>query len=256
MMLRTRDVTKNFGGLKAVDRCSVEIAEGSITGLIGPNGAGKTTLFNVVTGFLLADEGEVQFQGEDVTGLPPHEIAKRGLVRTFQTAAGFMRMTVLENLMVAPQNQKGESIVGAIFKTKTEAIQQRYNKEKALEVLRKLGLCDKRDEWVENLSCGETKLLEIGRQLMVNPKVLLLDEPMSGVNPGFQVRMVGYLNGLREKGLTFFIIEHNLNFIMSISDVLHVMQSGQVIASGTPEEISKDHQVIAAYLGAEENELA
>lgn len=253
-MLQTRNVSKTFGGLKAANRCCLEIEEGSIAGLIGPNGAGKTTLFNVITGFLPVDEGEVHFQGENITVLQPHEIALKGLVRTFQTAGGLMRMTVLENLMVAPQNQKGEDMIGAIFRTRKEKVQQGQNKEKALEILNTLDLVGKKDEWVENLSCGEIKLLEIGRQLMVNPRMLLLDEPMAGVNPGFQVRMLEYLRGLRDKGLTFFIIEHNLNFIISVSDVIHVMQLGQVIASGSPQEIREDERVIAAYLGEEENE--
>ena len=252
MMLQMRNVSKNFGGLKAVDRCSLEVEEGTITGLIGPNGAGKTTLFNVVTGFLPIDGGKVHFKGEDITGLRPDGIAMKGLVRSFQTAAGLMRMTVLENLMVAPQNQEGEGVLRAIFKTRNQKQEQRENKEKALKILSTLDLYDKRDEWVENLSSGEIKLLEVGRQLIVNPGMLLLDEPMSGVNPGFQFRMVDYLRGLRDEGLTFFIIEHNLSFIMSISDVIYVMDFGQLISRGTPEEIRKDEKVIAAYLGGGE----
>lgn len=252
MMLQMRNVSKHFGGLKAVDRCSLEVEERSITGLIGPNGAGKTTLFNVVTGFLPIDEGKVHFKGEDITGLPPYGIAMEGLVRSFQTAAGLMRMTVLENLMVAPQNQQGEGVLRAIFKTKNQKEEQRQNKEKALQILNTLDLYEKRDEWVENLSSGEIKLLEVGRQLMTNPRMLLLDEPMFGVSPGFQFRMLEYLRNLREKGLTFFIIEHNLSFIMSISDIIYVMDFGQLIARGTPEEIRKDEKVIAAYLGGGE----
>jgi ABC-type branched-subunit amino acid transport system ATPase component len=252
MILKVRDATKNFGGLKAVDGCSLEVGERSITGLIGPNGAGKTTLFNVVTGFLPMDRGEVHFKGEDITGFASDEIATKGLVRTFQTAAGLMRMTVLENLMVAPQDQEGEGVLRAIFKTKNQKEEQKRNKEKALEILNTLDLYEKRDEWVENLSSGEIKLLEVGRQLMASPRMLLLDEPMFGVNPGFQFRMLEYLRNLREKGLTFFIIEHNLSFIMSISDVIYVMDFGQLISRGTPEEIRKDEKVIAAYLGGGE----
>jgi len=256
MMLQVKEAVKSFGGLRAVNRCSLQVDEGSITGLIGPNGAGKTTLFNLITGFLPLDEGKVYFQGEDITNLPSYQIAMKGLARTFQTAAGLMRMTVLENLMVAPQHQRGDKILQVIFKTKKEKTEQRHIKKIALEMLHILGLYEKRNEWVENLSCGEIKLLEIARQLMMRPKMLLLDEPTSGVNPEFQVRILQYLRELRDEGFTFFIIEHNLNFIFRIADILYVMQDGQVISRGTPQQIKEDQKVITVYLGEGENELA
>lgn len=249
-MLQTKDISKNFGGLRAVNKCSIRVEESSITGLIGPNGAGKTTLFNVVTGFLKRDEGEVWFRGEEVGGLLPHEIAMKGMVRTFQTAAGFMHMTVMENMMIAPQAQEGEKLWRTVFPGRNVQTQEEEARRKAADILDFVGLYEKRNEYVENLSSAETKVLEVGRQLLTGAKLVLLDEPMSGVSPAFQGRMVKYLKDIRERvGLTFFVIEHNLDFIRRVSDVIYVMNNGELLCYGTWDKIVQDERVIEAYLG-------
>lgn len=249
-MLEVKDVCKYFGGLRAVDRCSLKVEKQSITGLIGPNGAGKTTLFNVITGFLKKDKGQIWLEGEEVGALPPHKIALKGMVRTFQTAAGFMHMTVMENMLIAPQNQEGEKLWRTFLTGKLIQSQEKRVIERATEILNFLGLYEKRNEYVENLSSAETKLLEVGRQLLTGAKLLLLDEPMSGVSPALQGKMVKYISNIREqRNLTFFIIEHNLGFIRDVSDIIYVMNNGEILSQGTWEEITKDEKVIEAYLG-------
>jgi len=250
-LLKIINVTKNFGGLRALDKCSLEVGKNSITALIGPNGAGKTTLFNVISGFLRIDKGEMYFKGENIAKTAIYEIALNGLSRTFQTAEGFLRMTVLENLMIAPRYQEGEKLFKALFNTKKQITQEKENKEKALELLNYLGLYDRRNEYVKDLSSTQSKLLEICRQLMMDPDILLLDEPMAGVDPSFQGVMLKYLNDLREGGLTLFIIEHNLGFVREISDIVYVMSYGRVITKGAWNEIIKDEKVITIYLGRE-----
>ncbi len=249
-MLETKKISKSFGGLRAVNNCSIKVEESRITGLIGPNGAGKTTLFNVITGFLKRDEGEVWFNGEEVGGLLPHQIAMKGMVRTFQTAAGFMHMTVMENMMIAPQGQDGEMLWRTFFPGRIVRAQEEEARRRAAEILDFIGLYEKRNEYVENLSSAEAKLLEVGRQLLSGAKLVLLDEPMSGVSPAFQGRMVEYLRDIRERvSLTFFIIEHNLDFIRRVSDVIYVMNNGELLSRGSWEEIIQDERVIEAYLG-------
>lgn len=250
-MLETKNISKSFGGLRAVNNCSIKVEKSRITGLIGPNGAGKTTLFNVITGFLKRDEGEVWFDGEEVGSLLPHEIAMKGMVRTFQTAAGFMHMTVMENMMIAPQAQEGEMLWRTLFfPGRIVRTQEEEARTRAAEILNFMGLYEKRNEYVENLSSAEAKLLEVGRQLLSGAKLVLLDEPMSGVSPAFQGRMVEYLGDIRERGgLTFFVIEHNLNFIRRVSDVIYVMNNGELLSRGTWDEVIQDEKVIEAYLG-------
>lgn len=249
-MLKIKKVCKNFGGLRAVDRCSLTVEEKSITGLIGPNGAGKSTLFNVITGFLRKDGGEVWLKGEEVGNFQPYEIALKGMVRTFQTAAGFMHMTVMENMMIAPQAQEGEKLWRTFFPSKNIRIHEKEAEEKAAEILNFMGLYEKRNEYVEDLSSTEVKLLEVGRQMMTGARIFLLDEPMSGVSPAFQGKMVKYIKDIRERiGLTFFIIEHNLGFIQEVSDAIYVMNNGQLLCYGTWEEIACNEKVIEAYLG-------
>jgi ABC-type branched-subunit amino acid transport system ATPase component len=249
-MLKIKEVCKNFGGLRAVDKCSLTVQERSITGLIGPNGAGKTTLFNVITGFLKKEGGEVWLQGEEVGNFQPYEIALKGMVRTFQTAAGFMHMTVMENMMIAPQAQEGEKLWRTFFPSKNIRIHEKEAKEKAAEILNFMGLYEKRNEYVEDLASVEIKLLEVGRQMMTGARIFLLDEPMSGVSPAFQGKMVKYIKDIRERiGLTFFIIEHNLGFIQEVSDAIYVMNNGQLLCYGTWKEIACNEKVIEAYLG-------
>ncbi len=249
-MLKIKEVCKNFGGLRAVDRCSLTVEEKSITGLIGPNGAGKSTLFNVITGFLRKDGGEVWLKGEEVGNFQPYEIALKGMVRTFQTAAGFMHMTVMENMMIAPQAQEGEKLWRTFFPSKNIRIHEKEAEEKAAEILNFMGLYEKRNEYVEDLSSTEVKLLEVGHQMMTEAKIFLLDEPMSGINPAFQWKMAKYIKDIRERmKLTFFIIEHNLSFIREVGDTIYVMNNGQILSHGTWEDITKDERVLEAYLG-------
>lgn len=249
-MLKIKEVCKNFGGLRAVDKCSLTVKERSITGLIGPNGAGKTTLFNIITGFLRKDGGEVWLQGEEVGNLQPHEIALKGMVRTFQTAAGFMHMSVMENMLIAPQSQEGERLGRAFLNSKNIQIQEKESRKKAEEILNFINLYQKRNEYVEDLASVEIKLLEIGRQMMTGAKIFLLDEPMSGVSPAFQGKMVKYIREIQERiGLTFFIIEHNLGFMQEVSDGIYVMNNGQLLCYGTWGEITCNEKVIEAYLG-------
>ena len=249
-MLETKKISKSFGGLKAVNACSVRIEENSITGLIGPNGAGKTTLFNVITGFLKRDEGEIWLNDEEVGSLPPNEIALKGLVRTFQTAAGFANMTVMENMMIATPSLGKENVWNNLLNHKKIQLAERESVEKAGEILNFIGLYEKRDEYVQDLSGAEVKLLEVARQMMTDAKLFLLDEPMSGVLPAFQEKMVKYIRDIRDRlGLAFFIIEHNLAFIREVSDDIFVMNSGEVISHGTWEQITNDQKVVDAYLG-------
>lgn len=249
-MLETKKVSKSFGGLKAVNACSVRIEENSITGLIGPNGAGKTTLFNVITGFLKRDEGEIWLNDEEVGSLPPNEIALKGLVRTFQTAAGFANMTVMENMMIATPSLGKENVWNNLLNHKKIQLAERESVEKAGEILYFIGLYEKRDEYVQDLSGAEVKLLEVARQMMTDAKLFLLDEPMSGVLPAFQEKMVTYIRDIRDRlGLAFFIIEHNLAFMREVSDVVYVMNSGEVLSHGTWKQITSDEKVVEAYLG-------
>ncbi|RLA82640.1 MAG: ABC transporter ATP-binding protein [Deltaproteobacteria bacterium] len=251
-MLEVKNVTKSFGGLKAVDDCSLSVKEGTITGLIGPNGAGKTTLFNLITGFHRPDGGEIYFCGERIDGLPPHEVFRRGLYRTFQIPRGFPQMTVLENLMVMPPGQLGERIWAPWFRPKAVKQQEAALKERALEVLEFVDLIDLRDEFAANLSGGQRKLLELARVMMVNPKMVLLDEPGAGVNPTLMRKLVGYIERLcRERGITFLIIEHDMDLVMSLCNPVIVMSEGKKLTEGPPEEIKRDPRVLEAYLGGQ-----
>lgn len=249
-MLETKSISKRFGGLKAVDNCSITVEEASITGLMGPNGAGKTTLFNVITGFIKRDKGEVWFEGEEIGSLPPHMIAKKGMTRTFQTAAGFEGMTVMENMLIATPHHEKEYLWKNLFQVKAVRRLEKQALEKAEEILNFMGLYQKKNDYVKDIGGAGVKLLEVGRQMMTDSKLLLLDEPMSGVAPVFQEKMVEYIRNIRDKiGNAFFIIEHNLSFLRQVSDVSYVMNSGQILAHGTWAEIAADERVIEAYLG-------
>ncbi|MCL4441195.1 MAG: ABC transporter ATP-binding protein [Firmicutes bacterium] len=248
-MLQIKGVSKNFGGLKAVNNCSLAVKKGSITGLIGPNGAGKSTLFNLITGFIPLDRGEVTFNGENITGISPHILAGKGLVRTFQTPNGFPNMTVMENMLVVPHGQQGERLLDAICFPCRVKEEEKRNAAKALQLLEIVNLVGKRNELVKNLSAAECRLLEMVRQLMLGPSMLCLDEPASGVNPAMQRKLLGLINDLRKQGHTFLIIEHNLSFIMALCDIIYVMETGAIITRGTPDEVASDPKVIEIYIG-------
>ncbi|UCB46406.1 MAG: ABC transporter ATP-binding protein [Spirochaetota bacterium] len=251
-MLEIKSVDKSFGGLKAVNECSMLVNEGSITGLIGPNGAGKTTLFNLITGFYKPDQGEIQFQGERIEGLPPDRIFHKKVFRTFQITREFEQMTVLENLMIVPSSQIGEKIWNTWLRPRKVMEQEKELKEKALEVLDFVELMDLKNEYAGTLSGGQKKLLELAKSMMADPRLVLLDEPGAGVNPTLMRKLVGNIRKLCEKrGITFFLIEHDMNLVMNLCNPVIVMSEGKKLAEGKPEEIKKDENVLEAYLGGQ-----
>ena len=251
-MLEIKEVDKSFGGLKAVCDCSLRVEEGSITGLIGPNGAGKTTLFNVITGYYKPDTGSIFFEGEGIDGLPPHQIFRKRIYRTFQITREFAQMTVLENVMLMPENQIGEKFWNTWFRPASVRRQEKAIQEKALEVLEFVELIDLKDEYAGSLSGGQKKLLELARSMMAEPRMVLLDEPGAGVNLTLMKKLMANIRKLREeKKITFFLIEHDMDLVMNLCNPVIVMSEGEKLAEGTPEEIKKDERVLEAYLGGQ-----
>ncbi|QBY00305.1 ABC transporter ATP-binding protein [Rhodophyticola sp. CCM32] len=249
-MIVVEDLHKHFGGFHAVDGASLTIETGSITGLVGPNGAGKTTLFNVIAGVLPPTSGRVVMDGEDITGLPPHELFARGLLRTFQIAHEFSSMTVRENLMMVPGTQSGESLWNAWLRRGRIAQEERALAQKADEVLEFLTIDHLSDEKAGNLSGGQKKLLELGRTMMVDAKIVFLDEVGAGVNRTLLNTIGDAIQRLNiERGYTFCMIEHDMDFIGRLCDPVIVMAEGHVLSEGTIDEIKANEQVIEAYLG-------
>lgn len=249
-MIVVENLVKTFGGFRAVDGATLQIAEGSITGLIGPNGAGKTTLFNVIAGVLEPTSGRVTMSGEDITGLPPHELFHKGLLRTFQIAHEFSSMTVRENLMMVPAAQSGETLWNAWFYRKRIVEEERALAAKADEVLSFLTIDHLADEKAGNLSGGQKKLLELGRTMMVDAKIVFLDEVGAGVNRTLLNTIGDAIIRLnKERGYTFVVIEHDMDFIGRLCDPVICMAEGKVLAEGTLDEIKANEQVIEAYLG-------
>ena len=249
-MIVVEHLVKTFGGFHAVDGASLRIEEGTITGLIGPNGAGKTTLFNVIAGVLKPTEGRVTMLGKDITGLPPHELFHKGLLRTFQIAHEFSTMTVRENLMMVPGAQSGETLWNAWFGRKRIADEERALLAKADEVLEFLTIDHLKDEKAGNLSGGQKKLLELGRTMMVDAKIVFLDEVGAGVNRTLLNTIGDAIIRLnKERGYTFVVIEHDMDFISRLCDPVICMAEGKVLAEGTLAEIKANEQVIEAYLG-------
>jgi branched-chain amino acid transport system ATP-binding protein len=249
-VIRVENIVKRFGGLVAVDHCSLSVQKGTITGLIGPNGAGKSTLFNIVAGFLKPDEGRVLLEDDDVTGLSPHRLFGKGLVRTFQIPHELSRMTVLENLMLVPNGQSGEDLLSAWFRPGRARADERRVKERAERVLETLELTHLRNELAGHLSGGQKKLLELGRTMMIEPRVVLLDEPGAGVNRTLLAKLSQVIQRLnREEGYTFCIIEHDMDLIAQLCDPVICMAQGRVLAEGTMEEIRANEAVLEAYFG-------
>ena len=249
-MIVVENLVKTFGGFRAVDGATLQIAEGSITGLIGPNGAGKTTLFNVIAGVLEPTSGRVRMSGEDITGLPPHELFHKGLLRTFQIAHEFASMTVRENLMMVPAAQSGETLWNAWFARGKIAAEERALAAKADDVLSFLTIDHLADEKAGNLSGGQKKLLELGRTMMVDAKIVFLDEVGAGVNRTLLNTIGDAIIRLnKERGYTFVVIEHDMDFIGRLCDPVICMAEGKVLAEGTLDEIKANEQVIEAYLG-------
>jgi len=249
-MIRVDNVCKYFGGLKAVDHVSIEIAAGSITGLIGPNGAGKTTLFNTIAGLYAPTEGRVFLDGEEITGLQPHQLFNKGLLRTFQIAHEFTRLSVVENLMMVPGQQAGENLINTWFRRQQVNREERAINERAMEVIDFLNLGQVANEIAGNLSGGQKKLLELGRTMMVDAKIVFLDEVGAGVNRTL-LREIGdaIIKLNQEKNYTFCMIEHDMDFISRLCDPVICMAEGAVLAEGTAAEVKNNEEVIEAYLG-------
>ena len=248
-ILIAEGVRRSFGGLVAVDVDHIEVQRGSITALIGPNGAGKTTFFNLLTGFDEPNEGKWTFEGTPLVGVPAHKVARLGMVRTFQLTKSLARLTVLDNLMLGATGQRGErfltSLVRPIWKAQEDDVRSR-----AEDLLVRFKLDHMRDEFAGSLSGGQRKLLEMARALMVEPTMVMLDEPMAGVNPALTQSLLGHVKSLRDDGMTVMFVEHDMDVVHDISDWVIVMGEGRVIAEGTPDQISSNEQVIDAYLGA------
>ena len=249
-MLEIRNINKNFGGLKAVNNASMKIEKGSITGLIGPNGAGKTTLFNTIAGVYAPDEGEIFLENQNITGLKPHNLFNKGVLRTFQIAHEFSTLTVLENLMMVPPNQYGENLIYAWFRNNDVKKQEEEIRIKAIEVIEFLNLNHLTQELAGNLSGGQKKLLELGRTMMVDSKLVLLDEVGAGVNRTLLNDISDAILRLnKEKNYTFFVIEHDMDLIEKICDPVIVMAEGSVLFEGKFDEVKSNEEVIEAYLG-------
>lgn len=254
-ILTTEDVRLSFGGVTAVDGASMQVEPGKITALIGPNGAGKTSFFNAVTGFYKADDGNIVFDGSSIVGKAPDSIARKGLVRTFQLTKSLGRMSVLDNMMLAAPGQTGEKIFTAWFAPWIINKQERANGEKAMELLELFNLTEKKDDYAATLSGGQRKLLELARALMMDPKMILLDEPMAGINPTLGARLLEHVGQLCDEGMTFVLVEHDMDVVMNVSEHVIVMANGKVITQGTPDEVRSNEEVINAYLGAGGGEI-
>jgi branched-chain amino acid transport system ATP-binding protein len=247
-ILVASNVRRNFGGITAVDVDRVEVQRGSITALIGPNGAGKTTFFNLVTGFDKPDAGDWTFDGASMSGVAPHRMASRGMVRTFQLTKSLTKLPVIENMKLGATGQRGEKwwngLIPLVWRSQEAEIEHRAD-----ELLSRFKLDHMRDEYAGALSGGQRKLLEMARALMTNPTLVMLDEPMAGVNPALKQSLNEHVRGLRDEGMTVLFVEHDMDMVHDISDWVIVMAEGRVIAEGTPDQISANPAVIDAYLG-------
>ena len=249
VILSADNIMRTFGGLKAVDVDHLEIQRGSITALIGPNGAGKTTFFNLLTGFDKPDSGAWEFNGKSLSGVPPYRVARRGMVRTFQLTKALSRLTVLENLRLGATDQKGERLYAAALPWLWKSQEAKIT-ERADALLDRFNLKRVRDDYAGSLSGGQRKLLEMARALMVGPEIVMLDEPMAGVNPRLRQTLNDHIRGLRDDGTTVLFVEHDMDVVRDVSDWVIVMAQGQIVAEGPPEAVMANPAVIDAYLGA------
>ncbi|WP_394328397.1 ABC transporter ATP-binding protein [Natrinema salaciae] len=249
VVLRVEDLQKSFGALIATDHATFEVERGTITGLIGPNGAGKSTLFNLVSGFYEPDGGTVTVNGTDVTGKEPYEVAEHGLIRTFQTPRKLEGMTVREAMLVGPRKQPGESFIKLFTDPGTVAEHEKKNLADVEQILEEFEIDHLATQPATDISGGQMKLVELARAMLAEPEVLLLDEPVAGVNPTLRNKLADQIRRLNEQGTTCLLIEHDMEFVMSLADPVVVLDRGSVLTEGTPAEIQSDDQVIDAYLG-------
>jgi branched-chain amino acid transport system ATP-binding protein len=240
-LLQTQVLSKSFGGIKAVDNCTFRVEAGSITALIGPNGAGKTTVFNLVSGLLKPDSGSISFNGESIAGLQPHQVTRKGISRTFQISRDLQEMTLLENLIVqSPTKSFSDLFQGSMLE---------HEREHAMELLDFVGITHLADEQSKNLSYGQKKLMEFAATLMTEPRLILLDEPAGGINPALLEDIIERIQTLNKRGITFLIVEHNMDVVMNLCDPVIVMAYGTVLAQGAPDDIQNNEEVLEAYLG-------
>jgi len=240
-LLQTQELSKSFGGIKAVNHCTFEVEEGSITALIGPNGAGKTTVFNLISGILKPDSGSITFNGERIEGKQPHRVARRGVSRTFQISRDLQEMTLLENLIVqSPTTSFADLFQGSMLE---------HERDHAMELLDFVGITHLAEEKSKNLSYGQKKLMEFAATLMTKPRLILLDEPAGGVNPTLLEEIMERIQLLNKRGITFLIVEHNMDVVMNLCDPVIVMAYGTVLAKGAPQDIQNNEEVLEAYLG-------
>lgn len=249
VLLEVKNISKQFGGLKAVDNVDLYVKEGEIVSLIGPNGAGKTTFFNILTGLYAPTSGSIHFDGIQIEGQPPEKVTTLGMARTFQNIRLFPNMSVLENVMLGMHSKTKNGIFASILRTRAFKEEEKKSREKAIKLLTAVGLEEKYDEDAKNLSYGEQRRLEIIRALASEPKLLLLDEPAAGMNPQETCDLNGYISQIRNTGVTVLLIEHDMKLVMNISDRIYVLDHGAKIAEGAPLEIRANRNVIEAYLG-------
>ena len=254
-MLRLTNVSKHFGGLSVLQDVSFEVPAGKVFGLIGPNGAGKTTVFNLITGLLAPSGGAIELQGQSLLGKAPHQITRLGLGRTFQNIRVFKEMTLLNNVVVGMHSQLDYGVPGWLFSLPGFRAQEKRACEKAYELLGWVGLAAKAGETADHLSYGDQRKLELARALATEPKVLLLDEPVAGMNTGEKVELMGEITNIAKRGFTIFMIEHDMRFVMGLCERIAVLNFGRIIAEGTPHEIKNNPDVIEAYLGREDDEV-
>ena len=254
-MLKLTNVSKRFGGLSVLQDVSFEVPAGTVFGLIGPNGAGKTTVFNLITGLLAPTGGAIDLQGQSLLGTAPHQITRKGIARTFQNIRIFKDMTLLDNVVVGMHSHLDYGVPGWLFSLPGFRAQERRAREKAHELLGWVGLGAKALDTADNLSYGDQRKLELARALATEPKLLLLDEPVAGMNTGEKVELMGEITNIAKRGFAIFMIEHDMRFVMGLCERIAVLNFGKIIAEGTPDEIKNNPDVIEAYLGREDDEV-
>lgn len=254
MVLEIKNISKQFGGIKALTDVTFSINEGEIYGLIGPNGAGKTTMFNVITNMFAPTSGEINFHGQSITGIKPHKITDKGICRTFQNIKLFPQMSALENVMVGGHSQSSSGVLKSVFRTRGQKREEAQLRETAKDLLELVGLSEHHDTIAENLAYGQQRRLEIARAMASNPKLLLLDEPAAGMNETETESLFGLIKQVQARGITTLIIEHDMPLVMKLCDRITVLNFGKKLAEGTPQEIQNNQEVIEAYLGSEEDD--